>query len=54
MPVEVDVLIISPRLDQHRVAVDTGVDPLLDGGIVGRDVDDGGGGAISNKYYMKN
>jgi hypothetical protein len=43
MPIEVDVLHIGPWLDQYRVTVYAGVYPLLDSGVVGGDVDYGGG-----------
>jgi hypothetical protein len=41
MPVEIDILVIGPRLHQHRVTVAGGVDALLDSGVVGRDIDYG-------------
>lgn len=42
MSVEIDIFDIQARLDQYRVAVGAGVDALLDGGVVGGDVDDRG------------
>ena len=49
MPVEIDILNIRTRLNQHGVAIEARVYPLLDGGIIGGDINDGGGGGIHRK-----
>jgi hypothetical protein len=42
MSIKTNILIVRPVSHQHRIAVNTGIDACLNGGVVGGDIDDSG------------